>query len=190
MAVNSAPLKEWLRTKRTVNDLYQIMMSLRYDLDGATDAGQLGLAWRTQEELLRVGVELHLCQVGVQLPARQDDDRLDRGFRVMEALERMDPARAAEAWRLWLHPIPPPDLLTEQIHRTLSFLVDELGHAWLRSRRETVLAWASDTEVLRAAAKAFGVAQSDDWYLSATPGSSTEDWYQEVLDSLDEEHLA
>jgi hypothetical protein len=191
MTVEIRPLKEWLVRRRTVNQCREVMMALRYDLDGAMAAGQLGLAWRTQEEMLGTGGQLYLAALGVAGSDGREDDRMDRLLRVLDVLARIDPALGAEAWRLWLRPVPPATQLPFEVDRTLRFLDQRLGVGGLSSRRESVLTWAADTRTLRAVGKQFGLAQSDDWYVAAQDAEAPDgDWYADVLASLDREGAA
>jgi hypothetical protein len=188
LMVDSQSLREWLRTRRQINHLHLTLMTLRYDLDGAMDAQQPTLAWRSQAELLCTGVHLFLARSGVAVPAGHQDDRVDGACRVMAALERVHPELSDQAWHLLLRPIPPHEQLAGEIERTLAFAATRLGMPWVASRRDTVVQWAADTRLLRSVAKRFGIAQSDDWYLSAdgtsAPGT---DWYDEVIASLEQE---
>lgn len=176
--------RDWLRRRRSVNDLNRWIMGLHYDLEGALEAEQRGLAWRSQEELLGAAVQLYLVRVGVET-VRNPDDRIDRIAARLETLERVQPSLAAEAWQLWMRSVPPLSSLRPEIDRTLEFIRQRLELPWLSSRRDSVLTWADDTRSLRLVARQFGIAQTDDWYVTADPQST--DWYKEIITRLDQE---
>ncbi|MGH9213669.1 MAG: hypothetical protein ACRD2C_23785 [Acidimicrobiales bacterium] len=187
MLEENVSLRDWLKANSRINELHQEMMMLRYDLDGSLDAGQVGLTWWAQENILICGAHLYLEQSGIGVPYQED--RLDRGFRVMEALARVNPRLGEDAWRLWLRDPPSPERLEGATARTLEFVTQSLDLSWAMSRGDVVIRWASNTRILRIVAGQFGIARSDDWYLtSSQQGSSDADWYDEVLAMMAEEN--
>jgi hypothetical protein len=187
LSTGSQPLRDWLQVRRHVNELYLTMMSWRYDLDGAVEARQVGLAWHALGGMTSTGVQLYLLRAGVDI-RNQPEGRMDRTLHQLNALAHVHPALAGEAWQYWLRPVPNVDELPPEIDRTLTLLRDGLGLPWVSTRRETVLQWAHDTRSLRQVAKEFGLAHSDDWYLSAVSINSPDfDWFREVVDSLYQE---
>jgi hypothetical protein len=187
MRTDSESLRDWLKAKSLINDLHRAVMSARYDLDGALDSGQLGLAWRSQENLLHLGLHLYLVRAGVSVTQSLSDERIDRAVHLLESLRRVQPSLCGAAWDLLLRPVPPAERLPAELDRTLAFLQRDLHLPWISSRQETVLRWADDTRVLRALAREFGIAQSDEWYLNSTSPGKPTDWYGDLVRTLEEE---
>lgn len=184
MTVPSMPLKSWVRTKRGVNALELEIMALRYDLDGALEAGQYGLAWWSGHALLTTAVELSLAESGVEL--RSHEDPVERACAVLDALHRVNPGLAEATWELWLRPQPSEDEILRALDETLAFIEQRLGLPWVLSRQQVVMRWASSTSVLRAVAKQLGMAASEDWYVGASDSPDL-DWYSEIVATLEAE---
>ncbi|MGW2116639.1 hypothetical protein [Streptomyces zhihengii] len=185
MTVHSVPLKGWVRTKRGINALELHIMSLRYDLDGALEAGQYGLAWWAGQNVLTAAVELSLAEAGAELPAQEDP--VERACAALDALRRTNPELAGAAWELWLCPQPPDAEIRRGLDETLAFVEHRLGLPWVVSRQQAVLRWAAGTSVLRAVAKQLGMAASEDWYVGASDTPDL-DWYGEIVATLEAEN--
>ncbi|MFB8140887.1 hypothetical protein [Streptomyces parvus] len=184
MTVHNTPLKGWLRTKRGINALELEIMALHYDLDGALEAGQHGLAWWTGHAMLTTAVELSLAESGVDVGSQEDP--VEQACAALDALHRVNPELAGAAWELWLRPQPPEDEIRQAIDGTLTFIEQRLGLPWALSRQQVVMRWASSTSVLRAVAKRLGMAASEDWYVGASDSPDL-DWYGEIVATLEAE---
>ncbi|MDP4500498.1 hypothetical protein [Nonomuraea turcica] len=184
MTVRIDPVKDWLKAKREMNALHLALMALRYDLDGALKSGQTGLAWWTQHNMLLKAIRLRVLEAGAEV--REVSDRLEQAFASLEALDRMNPALCATAWKLWLRPEPPASTLHIELDRTFQFIESDLKLSWALSRARAVMQWASSTKVLRTIARQLNIAQSDDWYLSSSSAPDL-DWYSEILEMFEQE---
>ncbi|MFG2428683.1 hypothetical protein [Streptomyces sp. NPDC048590] len=184
MTVHSTPLKSWVRSARRVNAIELEIMTLRYDLDGALEAGQYGLAWWSAQELFTFAVELWLAGADVESPA--EEDPVERACAALDAVRRVNPGLADDAWELWLRPQPPADGTRRAVEETLAFAEQRLGLAWALSRQQTVLRWAASTSTLRAVARHLGMAASEDWYVGVSDAPDT-DWYGEIVATLEAE---
>lgn len=182
--MRDTPLREWLKEHRETNNWYMELMALSYDLEGALDADQPGLAWWTQEDMLVKGLRLFLLEAGCPVPPVRD--RVEHIFDAVEVLGRTNPALAGKVWDLLMRPAPEAAQLRPEIDRTLRLLAEDLGFPWVLRREEAVLRWAASTSILRTVAAGLRMAQADDWYLgdSATPDL---DWYSQVVRTLEEE---
>ncbi|WP_144122628.1 hypothetical protein [Catellatospora sichuanensis] len=184
MSVVAKPLKTWVKEHSDLNYEHLATMALRHDLDGALDAGQLGLAWWAQQQMLLNSVVLFLADAGITVP--WSEDRLDRAMQAMQLLEGLNPALADQVWQRWLAPIPPVDDLVHEIDRTMELITSGLKVPFASSRDETVIKWATSTKIVRTVAQQLGIAQRDDWYVSDPTVSEPElDWYGEVLKTLE-----
>ncbi|MEU1470970.1 hypothetical protein ABZ434_22405 [Streptomyces sp. NPDC005761] len=184
MTVHSLPLKGWVRTKRRVNAIELDVMALRYDLDGALDAGQYGLAWWAGQAMLTAAVELSLVESGVEL--RGQEDPVERACSALDALHRVNPVLAQATWELWLRPQPSEGEVQRALDEILAFIEQRLGLPWVLSRQQVVMRWAASTSVLRAVAKQLGMAGAEDWYLGGSDSPDL-DWYSDIVATLEQE---
>jgi hypothetical protein len=182
MLDNPEPLSAWLKARRRQNNLQLNLMGAMFDLEGALDAGQLGLAWVSQEALLTMGCTLHALQRGLAVP--ESADELEVACAALEALAAVDAEAAGKAWRLWLRPIPDVSELPAEIGRTVEFLSSDLGLRAAVSRAAATRAWAEGIDTMRRVAGVIGLAQSDDWYLPGGGDDSGQGWYENVLASI------
>ncbi|MET7369770.1 hypothetical protein ABZS61_28665 [Streptomyces sp. NPDC005566] len=184
MTAHSTPLKSWVRSRRRVNTIELKIMALRYDLDGAVEAGQHGLAWWSAQELFTFAVELSLIESGVESPSMEDP--VERVCGALDSLHRVNPELAEAAWELWLRPQPSQEEMGRALDETLAFIEQRLGLPWVLSRQQAVLRWAASTSALRAVAKHLGMAASEDWYVGASDAPDL-DWYSEIVATLEAE---
>lgn len=161
------PVQAWLRAQKRRSDLLQVAMSLGFDLDGALEASQWELAWHTRQSLLEFSLRLFLQERGAEL----DELAASAG-----ALETLNPALADEVWELLLEDMPDTEgAVQDRIDAALQFI---RGRLRLPAERRTMIAeWADSVKLLRDVASSIGLANQDDWYLSA---NDSDDWYQEI----------
>jgi hypothetical protein len=176
-------LASWLRMRRRQNKLQLDIMALMFDLEGAVEAGQVGLAWSSQETLLMFGLTLNALERGLAVP--ESSSLVADACAALEALAGVDPAVADRAWQLWLRPLPHPTRLSAGLADTLHFLTHELGMPSMASRGQATKAWADGVDILRRVASVIGLAQSDEWYLPREADDGGKDsWYEDVLAQL------
>ncbi|HST47278.1 hypothetical protein [Jatrophihabitans sp.] len=174
-------LSSWLKARRRQNNLQLNLMSTMFDLEGALDAGQLGLAWVSQEALLTTGCTLHALQRGLSVP--EGSDEVEVTVAALEVLAAVDAAAADKAWQLWLRPAPGLGELAAEVARTVGFLSSELGLP-AATRAQAIQAWADGVDTMRRVAAVIGLAQSDDWYLPSGSSPEGQGWYESVRASL------
>src|SRR6185312_5811033 len=118
MPTDTEPLLDWLKRQRRINEVQLELMALQFDLDGALDADEPELAWRTLGCLVVAGAELHLRTSGVDPTATSD--HAERADRMLTALARFAPATTRELWAVLLGDLPQsPDALRHEIERAL-----------------------------------------------------------------------
>lgn len=183
MLVQTQPTMTWLRRQRREVELELGLMASQFDLDGALAAGQLGLAWMTRYSLLYTAVDLHLRRRGVECEPLADD--ADQVCRLMDCLDRLDPALGAEVWLRLEERCPDTEQETRlAVADATRFIAETLGVREAASREAAVRAWADAIRLLREVAHGMGLAQSDDWYLHEDSSASQLDWYDEVMGAL------
>ncbi|WP_350352830.1 hypothetical protein ABS642_07525 [Microbacterium sp. A8/3-1] len=169
------PVHTWLGAQKRRSDLLQVTMSLGFDLDGALEAGQWELAWYTRQTLLEFSLRLFLQERGAEL---------DELTECAGAFETLNPALADEVWGLLLEDMPSnQSAVQDRIDAALRFIG---GRLRLPDDRPTMIAaWADSVKLLRDVASSIGLANQDDWYLSA---NDSDDWYQEIRKLLDTQY--
>jgi hypothetical protein len=180
------PLLPWLKGRRRANSLELDLMIRRYDIDGALDAGQPELAWRTRELILVSGIELFLCYRGFSPVVR--DDVVDRAIAVTDRLAKVSRPLAAEAVRLLLQPAPTENAsLRGEMQAVDTFLREQLSIESAGARGTAIQVWADGLRVVREVGRALQVAGSGNWYLPEDPDTGDESqWYDEVINHVSE----
>lgn len=184
MTVYTESVMLWLRRQRTTVQLQLQIMASLFDLEGALDAEQPGLAWAARQDLLAAAVEMHLHFRGI--PREPAADEPERICLLLHALARVDGALAEEAWALLEEQAPlDADQRQRDLERTTAFMTGPLAIAAAASRDAATRAWAEAIKLLRDVAKRMGIAQAEDWYLPDGDAQGRLDWYDEVINLLD-----
>lgn len=184
MSTTSRTLSTWLRGRKDLNDLELGLMALQFDLEGALDAGQHGLAWIAQDQILCYALQLYVARRDDTPPTSESG--ADRVAACLARLERWNVPLAEGAWQLVLRPVRLTAGDVEQaVAQTLAFVTDELGISAVATRTGATRTWAEGVDTLRRVASRAGLASSDTWYLpSPTDERGAADWLDDVLSTL------
>lgn len=185
MITRSHALGPWLRARKDANGIELDLMALLFDLEGALDAQQLGLAWISQEQILNHALRLYVAQRDPAAPsvAGYSPDHVAASI---ELVARWNAPLAARAWELVLRPVQlTPEGVEAAVAQTLAFVTHELHVAAGGSRAGATRAWAEGVDTLRRVAAKAGLAGSESWYLPTPDGEhGAAEWLDDVLSTL------
>lgn len=157
------------------------IMTLMYDLDGALEAGQLGMARYTAVSLLDASVALWLRERNIALP---DFEHPQARARVaLRLLGAVNADLADRVSHLYTAQVPTEDRAVTAHCRTVLGTVGELTGYRAAGLNASVRGWADSAQAVRAMCERLGVPVSDFYW--APP--EAESWYSDVLRFVSED---
>jgi hypothetical protein len=149
------------------------IMALLYDLDGALEAGQNGMAHFTAVSLLEASVALWLRDRGIAVPAFAHIP--SRARVTLSLLTAVNPGLASRVSRLYRAALPPEEV-SSFCQEVLS-LVGELSGYGAAELGGAVSGWAELAKAVRDLCQRMGVPLTDFYW--APPGAGT--WHSDAL---------
>ena len=155
------------------------IMALLYDLDGALEAGQAGLARFTAISLIEASVALWLRERGITVPSFASISLTSARARVaLSLLAGVNDDLAQQVSALYRAALPPGMAAVRAFCQVAIALVGELtGYADV-SPDSVVSGWADLAQAVRALCDRMGVPLNDFYW--APPGAQT--WYGDALE--------
>lgn len=184
MRGGSHRLAGWVRARKDANDLDLALMALQFDLEGALDAGQFGLAWISQERILQISLQLYVAQRDGETPSSAND--MVAVTACVDRIEKWNAPLAERAWELLLRsPALTPDEVGRAAAEALTFISEDLGISAVATRTGATRAWAEGVDTLRRVAAHAGLAASGSWYIPRPDGEADLSWLDDVLSTLE-----